>query len=271
MPGPLDYAAGIGRFTGIGKFESLSGVDVGAGLLRRLAGRAERMCFLNDADAFALGEYRAGAAAGHERVLCLTLGTGVGSSFLRAGRPVHDGPGVPPDGHVHRLAVAGRPLEDTVSRRAMRAHYARLAGPGGGRGADAAGGRDVGRDVGRDNGRVADPDGDRDTGSAVGRVAPDVREIAARAAQGDAVAAEVFRYAFDALGRALAPWAGRFGAGAVVVGGSMARSWDLVAPALAGGLAAAGGPAVGVLPARRPDHAPLIGAAQWVRDAAGAV
>ncbi|MEC3992560.1 ROK family protein [Actinacidiphila sp. DG2A-62] len=261
MPGPFDYAAGIGRFSGVGKFESLSGVDVGAGLLRRLAGRAERMCFLNDADAFALGEYRAGAAAGHERVLCLTLGTGVGSSFLR-GRPVHDGPDVPPEGHAHRLTVAGRPLEDTVSRRAMRAHYARLAAAAGSREDDLAGER--ARGGGADG---ADDLADDRAGE---RAAPDVREIAARAARGDAVAAEVFRYAFDALGRALAPWAGRFGAGAVVVGGSMARSWDLVAPALAGGLAAAGGPAAAVLPARRPDHAPLIGAAQWVRDAPGA-
>ncbi|MBY8881674.1 ROK family protein [Streptomyces sp. PLK6-54] len=233
MPGPFDYTAGIGRFTGIGKFESLSGVNVGAGLRRRLADRAERLCFLNDADAFALGEYRAGAAAGHDRVVCLTLGTGVGSSFLRAGRPVHDGDRVPPEGHAHRLTVDGRPLEDVISRRAIRAHYARAALPAGGH-------------------------------------LPDVREIAARAGEGDAVASEVFRYAFDTLGRALAPWITRFQAGAVVVGGSIARSWELIHPALAGGLASAGTPAVSVLPAAQPEDAPLIGAAHWVQDGPGA-
>lgn len=230
MPGPFDYATGVGRFSGVGKFESLSGVDVGAGLRARLGGRAERLRFLNDADAFALGEYGSGAAAGHDRVVCLTLGTGVGSSFLSAGRPVHTGPLVPPDGYAHRLTVHGRPLEDTVSRRGIRSHYARLS--------PAADGH-----------------------------LPDVRELAARAVKGDSAAAEAFRHAFGALGLALAPWLGRFEATAVVVGGSVARSWDLVHPALTTGLGASGGAAVPVLPARLPEEAPLIGAARWARDA----
>lgn len=231
IPGPFDYATGVGRFTGVGKFESLSGVDVGAGLRARLPGRARRLCFLNDADAFALGEYDSGAAAGHDRVVCLTLGTGVGSSFLSAGRPVHTGPLVPPHGHVHRLTVHGRPLEDTVSRRGIRGHYARLS-------------------------PMAD-----------GRPLPDVRELAALAAKGDAAAAEAFRYAFEALGLALAPWIDRFGAGAVVIGGSMARSWHLIHPALTAGLASAGGPDVPVRPARHPEEAPLTGAARWAQGA----
>jgi glucokinase len=231
VPGPFDYDAGIGIFTGIGKFESLCGVDVGAGLRRRLPGRAERLRFLNDADAFAVGEHRAGAAAGHDRVVCLTLGTGVGSSFLDGGRPVHGGGSVPPSGHVHHLTVRGRPLEDSVSRRAIRADYAR---------------------------RAALPEG---------AALPDVREIAALAQDGDAAARDTFRYAFGTLGRALAPWIDRFEATAVVVGGSMAQSWDLVHSALATGLTPDGGTAVDVLPARRPEEAPLIGAAHWAREA----
>ncbi|MFD7389396.1 ROK family protein [Streptomyces sp. NPDC059852] len=234
MPGPFDYAAGVGRFTGIGKFESLSGVDVGAGLRERLAGRAERLCFLNDADAFAIGEYRAGAAAGHRRVVALTLGTGVGSSFLSTGRPVHTGPSVPPSGHVHHLTVHGRPLEDTVSRRGIRAHYARL--------------------------RAAPHD----------QPLLDVHDIAARAKTGDAAAAEAFRYAFDALGQALAPWIDRFEAAAVVIGGSMAQSWHLIHPALTTGLASAARSDVPVLPARQPAEAPLIGAAHWAQDTSDA-
>ncbi|MEU6030255.1 ROK family protein [Streptomyces tauricus] len=239
MPGPFDYDTGIGRFTGIGKFESLSGVDVGAGLRRRLLDRAERLCFLNDADAFALGEHRAGAAEGHDRVVCLTLGTGIGSSFLRTGRPVHDGPDVPPGGHVHRLSIDGRPLEETVSRRAIRLHHARLAAP------------------------HREPDPRQEP------ALPDVHEIAAAAEQGDTAAAEAFRYAFDALGRALAPWIDRFEATAVVVGGSMAQSWDLIHPAFTRGLAQTDRAPVRVLPARQPASAPLIGAAHWVRSAAG--
>ncbi|MEU6457038.1 ROK family protein [Streptomyces sp. NPDC047065] len=261
MPGPFDYATGVGRFEGMGKFESLSGVDVGAGLRARLAGRAQRLCFLNDADAFAVGEYRSGAAAGHERVVCLTLGTGVGSSFLSRGRPVHSGPVVPPSGHVHRLTVHGRPLEDTVSRRGLRAHYAALRGAGavgaGGAGAFAESGAEA-------PARPATGSGADDT------VLPDVREIAARAGKGEAAAGEAFRYAFDALGRALAPWTDRFEATAVIIGGSVARSWGLIHPALTAGLASAGGRRVPVLPARRTEEAPLLGAAHWAREAGDA-
>ncbi|WP_436940045.1 ROK family protein [Streptomyces sp. SudanB66_2053] len=246
MPGPFDYPTGVGRFAGVGKFESLAGVDVGAGLRERLTGRAERLCFLNDADAFAIGEYRAGAARGHERVVCLTLGTGVGSSFLSAGRPVHTGPSVPPSGHVHRLTVHGRPLEDTVSRRGIRALYGRLA---------AAPGEQ------RRPGEQHGPDEQHRF---------DVHEIALRAVQGEAAAVEAFRYAFDALGRALAPWIGLFEATAVVVGGSMAQSWNLIHPALTAGLATGERPDVPVLPALRPAEAPLIGAAHWARRGQGA-
>ncbi|MFD8425425.1 ROK family protein [Streptomyces sp. NPDC059466] len=234
IPGPFDYDTGMGRFTGVGKFETLSGVDVGAGLRQRLGHRAERLRFLNDADAFAIGEYHAGSAAGHERVVCLTLGTGVGSSFLRGGLPVHDGTQVPPDGHVHRLTVRDRPLEDLVSRRAIRARYARL-------------------------GSLTEDSG-----------LPDVHEIAALARRGDPAAAEAFRYAFVTLGQVLAPWIVRFEATAVVIGGSMAQSWDLIHPALSTGLARTGGITARVLPAGQPAEAPLIGAANWAQDAPNA-
>ena len=68
-----------------------------------------------------------GAAAGRDRAVCVTLGTGVGSSFLHDGRPVTDGPTVPPEGRAHRITVDGLPLEDVVSRRAIRARHAEAA------------------------------------------------------------------------------------------------------------------------------------------------
>jgi glucokinase len=128
VPGPFDYAAGVGRFRDVGKFDALDGVDVGAELAARLLPRPSGLAFLNDADAFALGEYHAGAARGRRRVLGVTLGTGVGTSFLDAGMPVTDGPEVPPDGRAHLLYVDGLPLEEVVSRRAILARYAAGAG-----------------------------------------------------------------------------------------------------------------------------------------------
>jgi glucokinase len=127
VPGPFDYERGIGLFRGVGKFDALHGVEVGASLLGRLPG-AGPVRFLNDADAFLLGEWCAGAARGHRRAAGLTLGTGVGSSFLADGAPVTGGEEVPPEGRAHLLTWNDRPLEETVSRRAIMARYERITG-----------------------------------------------------------------------------------------------------------------------------------------------
>jgi glucokinase len=88
----------------------------------------------------------------------------------------------------------------------------------------------------------------------------DVAGIAGRARRGDARAQVVFRDALCALGAVLAPWIDFFAADAVVVGGSIARSWDLVLPALRSGL----GPALTDLPVLQSslfEEAALLGAA----------
>lgn len=221
VPGPFDYAAGIGRFTGVAKFDALHGVDLGALLRRGLPGAAG-VVFLNDAHAFALGQWRTGATAGHDRVVVLTLGTGVGSCFLDRGVAVDSGPHVPPRGEVHLLEISGAPLEDTVSRRAILTRH-----------------------------RAARP----------GEPGLDVRDLAERALAGDPWTASLFTDAFRALGRALAPWVCSFGASLVLVGGSIAASWGLVAGPLRAGLAEGG--AVPEVAAASSAHAGLVGAGWW--------
>ena len=232
VPGPFDYERGIGLFRDVGKFDSLYGVDVRRGLLTRIRPRPAAVRFLNDADAFGVGEYAAGAAQGHDRAVCITLGTGVGSAFLDKGRPVNSGPTVPPDGSIHLVVHEGRPLEETVSRRAIRNAYAR--------GADGP----------------------------AGVVAPDVHTIAERSRHGDELARTVLTDAFRGLGAALAPLVQRFDASIVVLGGSMAGSWDIVEPAVRQGLAEAGADlgALAVRPAERNPVAALVGAAFWSVD-----
>ncbi|MFE0417936.1 ROK family protein [Streptomyces tendae] len=231
VPGPFDYAAGVALFQGVGKFDSLYGTDVGAALRARIRPAPAALRFVNDADAFGIGEHTGGAAAGHARAVCLTLGSGVGSAFLVDGMPVNDGPLVPPEGSAHRLVLDGRPLEETVSRRAIRAAYARAQ------------------------------DGDPDD-------VPDVRGIAARARAGDAPAGTVLAHAFRALGVAMAPWTIRFGAGVLVVGGSISASWDLVVAPLREGLSDGGAAGLRVAPALLPDTASLLGAARWAASSA---
>jgi glucokinase len=190
MPGPFDYGRGIALFEDVGKFDSLRGVDVRSALCAGIRPRPRSVSFLNDAEAFLLGEWLHGAGTGYRRCAAITLGTGVGSSFLAEGEIVNTGPDVPPDGRAHHLRIDGLPLEDVVSRRAIRSRYR----------------------------------------AATGDTAADVREIAERARGGDSVAREVINAAMRALGMALDPWLRRFGAQVVVVGGSMSVSWDLFGP-----------------------------------------
>ena len=199
MPDPFDYERGIGQFEGVGKFTALRGVDVGEGLRRRLRGR---FVFLNDADAFLLGEWAAGAALGTHRCAAITLGTGVGSSWLVDGRIVD--PGMPPGGRIHRMTIGGQPLEDVVSRRAIRRAYV----------------------------------------AAGGDAAADVKEIADAARAGSAIARRVLDNAMTALGRVVGRCCAGFRAELLVVGGSMSASWDLFAPAFRAGALGNGLPRV---------------------------
>jgi glucokinase len=217
MPDPFDYERGVGRFEGVGKFESLNGIDVRAGLRCRLRPEPTNVAFLNDADAFALGEWTAGAAKDATRCVGVTLGTGIGSGWLVDGRVVD--PGNPPGGRAHRLHVAGRPLEDVVSRRAIRRAFA-----------------DAGGDPGAD-----------------------VREITAAAQHDDRRAEQVVGTAFRALGAALGPVIAAFRADIVVVGGSMAASWQYYQPFVDDGAGMSVWPKTAQ--AAHPDTAPLVGAA----------
>ncbi len=199
MPGPFDYAAGVGRFRNVGKFDALAGLDVRAALLASLLDPPGDIIFVNDAEAFGLGEWLSGAARDYERAVAITLGSGVGSAFVDAGRVVSSGPRVPPDGHVYRISIGEHQLEEVVSRRAIIAAY-----------------------------REANPD-----------AAPedlDVREIAVRALGDDEAASHILREAFRRLGAALAPWLTRFRAQILVIGGGITGAWSLIEAPLRQGL-----------------------------------
>ena len=224
LPGPFDYERGIAQYEGVGKFDALRGYDLRAALLPLLPG-AGCISFHNDADAFVLGESWAGAAREHHSAVGITLGTGVGSGFVRGGVILRHGPGIPPGGRVDMLSFAGKPLEETVSRHALRRAYAQATGQS---------------------------------------TAPDVREIAQHARQGESAAARVFTQAYRALGTVLAPYLAEFDPTLLVVGGSIAASWDLVAEPLRAGLADAEPARTGKIalePAQHLAEAPLLGAA----------
>jgi glucokinase len=120
-PGPFDYEAGVSLVTH--KLPGLYGIDLRRELAEAVGLDGEAVSFLNDAEAFLLGEWWAGVARGHARALGITLGTGLGSAFLEEGRFVRSGPRVPADGALWTLAFRGRPVEETISSKAVVARY----------------------------------------------------------------------------------------------------------------------------------------------------
>jgi glucokinase len=193
VPGPFDYATGVSQIEH--KLRGLYGVDLRSTLCEVLQVRdATAVRFLNDADAFVLGEWWAGAARGHTRAAGITLGTGLGAAFVADGAIVRTWSGIPARGALWEQSFRGAPVEQTISSGALAASY----------GADGV----------------------------------DCEEIAARADTGERSARRVFEQLGKALAEFLTPWLRSFEPTCLVVGGSIARSWELFAPALGSGLEA---------------------------------
>jgi glucokinase len=129
MPAPFDYDRGVSLMQH--KFQALFGLPVVTLLEERFRQsplQGAPIVVGNDADLFALGEWWAGAAQGHQRVIGLTLGTGLGSGFIAHGRIVSGGPEVPTGGEIWNLPYLDGVAEDYVSGRAITATYARASG-----------------------------------------------------------------------------------------------------------------------------------------------
>jgi glucokinase len=126
MPGPFDYEKGISWMEH--KMPYLYGVNVSEALAAKFGWRPEQVRFLNDAAAYLLGEVGAGAARGVQRVVCFTLGTGLGSGFAVDGRVATEGKGVPPGGEIWNVPYEGGIAEDKISTRAIKAAYTERTG-----------------------------------------------------------------------------------------------------------------------------------------------
>jgi glucokinase len=94
--GPFDLDAGISLMRGVHKFEDIYGMDVRASLRERSTASGLPIRFARDAESAGTGESLAGAGAGVDRVLTVTVGTGLGTCLTDHARPVEfvDGFGV---------------------------------------------------------------------------------------------------------------------------------------------------------------------------------
>jgi glucokinase len=158
----------------------------------------------NDVNAFLLGEIAAGAVAGEPDVLGMTLGTGVGGALVLGGTLFGGPHGAAGEiGHVPGFG-------DTLCTCGGHGHLETVAGARG----------------------IADRHAER-TGRRIG-----THEVAAAARAGDRDAQDVFATAGWGIARAVLLTAGILDVTTVVIGGGVARSWDLLEPAVAAALAA---------------------------------
>ncbi|MGI8478867.1 MAG: ROK family protein [Gaiellaceae bacterium] len=219
VPGPFDYARGISKITH--KLEGLHGIDLRSELqAANSALNPTAIHFLNDAEAFLLGEWWVGAARGHARAVGITLGTGLGAAFSEEGEMVRSGARVPPHGELYGVQFRGAPVEQTISRAALLDGY----------------GTRLDEEV-------------------------DVEQIADRARAGERAARRVFADLGTALGQFLTPWLRAFGPTCLVVGGSIARSWDIFEDTLRAELGTI--PLRTVTVAAQLEDAPILGAAYY--------
>lgn len=85
IPGPFDYEQGISLMHEQRKFSALYQMNIREELSQRLGISSDSIRFINDAASFLKGEVYAGAAQHYDRVLGITLGTGLGSAFSLSG------------------------------------------------------------------------------------------------------------------------------------------------------------------------------------------
>ena len=221
FPGPFDYPNGICLITPEqNKFTKCYGVNVKQELAARLA-FDKPITFLNDAAAFAIGEYFAGGAKGSPRSLVITLGTGFGASFLAEGRPVVTGGLVPEGGELWDQPFRDGIADDRFSTRGILKAWK----------------------------------------DATGEEAAGVKAIAVAARDGDATALAVFNAFGAELAAFVAPWFVRFGVDRFVVGGNIAHALDLFRLAFEQALQARGVTGVTVQPSQLGENAQIIGAA----------
>ncbi len=217
FPGPFDYEQGICLIP-----PELAKYEklFGVNVKAELTRRLDvqgTMHFMNDAACFAIGEYRMGGARGSKRTLALAIGTGFGSTFLADGRPITLGPSVPKDGMLWHVPYKGGIADDTFSSRGLVKAWKDLSG----------------------------------------ETIHGAKQLDDLARAGDQRALVVFEQWGSQMAECLTPWLSLFDVDTIVLGGNIAKAWDLFVPALKRGI----GEKVRVNPAELGESAQMIGAA----------
>lgn len=226
IPGPFDYLRGISKIEGVRKFDSLFGLNVKEAFRPLLNRHTDPTAFINDANAFALGEYYAGAAKESKKCLVITLGTGFGTTFLIDGIPqLKAGEGIPANGYLYHIPFKGSIADDYFSTRWFVNTWREK------------------------------------TGENVGGV----KEIAQYAQQGNSQAKAIFNEFSTGLSDFLSPWLEQFLADTLVIGGNIAKASPCFLQALTFELERKNSRKINIRISELWEDAPLIGAAMHAK------
>jgi len=192
MPGPFDYENGISLMNGVNKYHSLYGVNIREIFNSHLHVPADiPILFENDAACFGLGEsFR--EAAGHGKVIAITLGTGFGATFIQNNNLLKEGEGVPKDGYLYNTAFKDGIAEDYISSAWITKKYQQLSGS-----------NNTVRDI-----------------------------ATKAIVENDKNAIAVFKLFGENLASCLSPWIRLFEPGCLVIGGSISKAAILFVPVI---------------------------------------
>ena len=203
VPGPVEFRTGRPTSPPI-----MPGWD-GYPVRERFAGQFDAPVWVdNDVNVLALGEWRSGVAAGHDNVVVVKIGTGIGAGIIADGRLHRGAQGAA--GDVGHIQVADE--RDVVCRCGNTGCLEALAGGA----ALARDGQAAARD-GRSP-RLAEALASR------GRVTAE--DVARAASSGDPVSIALLEAAGGRIGGMLAGVVNFFNPSLVVIGGGVARSGD---------------------------------------------
>lgn len=120
FPGPFDYKNGICLLQGLDKYDALYGCNLRRAFSEISGLLEQKIQFINDAAAFALGEMAFGQATQAGRALFVAVGTGCGSAFGVNRFLAEEGtPGVPPNGYFYNAPFRDSCVDDYISRRGL--------------------------------------------------------------------------------------------------------------------------------------------------------
>ena len=118
FPGPFDYKNGLCLIQGQSKYDNLYRMNI-RDELSKLLDFKKPILFCNDAKAAITGEANYGAGKDFDRVMGITLGTGLGAGFIVNGVSVYTGQGIPLNAELFLFEFNGKRADDLFSTRGL--------------------------------------------------------------------------------------------------------------------------------------------------------